>query len=206
MKVTITIEDDGDGGIEWGGAARGRTSGARTSAGPHIRGPHIVIPHEDGTETEIDIEGLAAAAEQDKPRRPSRRRAPRCATSAAWVRLATRELAEDVGDVQARGLGADEQALGDLPVRQPLADQLEHLGLARGEAERGQRRPVGASPSAAVRRAERHAGAARERLELRAHQLGAERARLLVRGAQRVARPRGRPRPRSAASARRQPA
>ena len=65
MKVTITIEDDGDGGLAWTESG----GGAETPhiRGPHIRGPHIVIPHEDGTETEIEIAGLAAAAEQAKP-------------------------------------------------------------------------------------------------------------------------------------------
>jgi hypothetical protein len=73
MKVTITIEDDGEGGIEWGGAADA-PSGAGGPyirgpyiRGPYIRGPHIVIPREDGSETEIDIAGLAKAAEERAP-------------------------------------------------------------------------------------------------------------------------------------------
>ena len=89
--------------------------------------------------------------------------------------------------MQARGLGADEQALGDLPVRQPLADQLEHLGLARGEARarpapRARRSPSGAGAAAPSGTRARRASASSSR----AHQLGAERARLLVGGAQRV--------------------
>jgi subtilisin family serine protease len=70
MKVTITIEDDGEGGIEWGGAAEA-PSGPYIRGpyirGPYIRGPHIVIPREDGSETEIDIAGLAKAAEERAP-------------------------------------------------------------------------------------------------------------------------------------------
>jgi len=71
MKVTITIEDDGDGTeIDWGSAepgAEGPHIRGPHIRGPYIRGPHIVIPREDGTETEIDIAGLAAAAEERKP-------------------------------------------------------------------------------------------------------------------------------------------
>ena len=60
MKVTITIEDDGDGSrIDFGDA----TSGPYIR-GPYIRGPYFVIPREDGTETEIDIAAMAAAAEE----------------------------------------------------------------------------------------------------------------------------------------------
>ena len=68
MKVTITIEDDGEGGIQWGG---GETSGPHIRGphirGPYIRGPHIVLPQEDGSETEIEIAALAKAAEQSAP-------------------------------------------------------------------------------------------------------------------------------------------
>ena len=63
MKVTITIEDDGEGGIQWGG---GETSGPHIR-GPYIRGPHIVLPQEDGSETEIEIAALAKAAQQSAP-------------------------------------------------------------------------------------------------------------------------------------------
>ena len=62
MKVTITIEDDGDGGIQWAGG-----TDEPHIRGPHIRGPHIVIPREDGSETTIHIDGLAALAEQAEP-------------------------------------------------------------------------------------------------------------------------------------------
>jgi hypothetical protein len=67
MKVTITIEDDGDGGIQWGDDVEGPHIRGPHIRGPHIRGPHIVIPREDGTETTIDIDALAAAAEQGNP-------------------------------------------------------------------------------------------------------------------------------------------
>jgi hypothetical protein len=65
MKVTITIEDDGDGGLAWAESG----GGAETPhiRGPHIRGPFLIIPHGDGQETAIHIEGMAAAAEQAKP-------------------------------------------------------------------------------------------------------------------------------------------
>jgi len=42
------------------------------------------------------------------------------------------ELGEDVGDVDAGGLGADEQRLGDLAVAAPGRHQGQDLGLARG--------------------------------------------------------------------------
>ena len=45
------------------------------------------------------------------------------------------ELGEDVADVDADGLLADEQALADLAVRPALGDQGEHLALAVGQAE-----------------------------------------------------------------------
>jgi Subtilase family len=61
MKVTITIEDDGNGGIEWG------TEGPHIR-GPHIRGPVLVFPRDDGPDTEIEIAALeAAAAKERKP-------------------------------------------------------------------------------------------------------------------------------------------
>ena len=68
MKVTITIEDDGDGpAIDWSGGTEGPHIRGPHIRGPYIRGPYIVIPREDGTETEVDIAGLAAAAEERKP-------------------------------------------------------------------------------------------------------------------------------------------
>src|SRR5215211_4710882 len=65
MKVTITIEDDGDGGLAW--AESGGDAETPHIRGPHIRGPFLIIPHGDGQETAIHIEGMAAAAEQAKP-------------------------------------------------------------------------------------------------------------------------------------------
>src|SRR6266508_2238453 len=47
------------------------------------------------------------------------------------------ELAKDVRDVDARGLAADEQRVRDLLVAPAAGDELEDLGLARGEPERG---------------------------------------------------------------------
>ena len=67
MKVTITIEDDGDGGIQWAGGTDEPHIRGPHIRGPHIRGPHIVIPREDGSETTIHIDDLAAAAEQSRP-------------------------------------------------------------------------------------------------------------------------------------------
>src|SRR5690349_21898205 len=45
------------------------------------------------------------------------------------------QLAENVRHVDARGLAADEELLGDLRVRLALGDEREHLDLAVGEAE-----------------------------------------------------------------------
>src|SRR5215204_3007845 len=44
------------------------------------------------------------------------------------------ELGEDVGDVDAGGLGADEQRLGDLAVAAPGCDEGKYLGFTRAEA------------------------------------------------------------------------
>ena len=68
MKVTITIEDDGDGpDFAWsGGTAEPYIRGPHIR-GPHIRGPHIVLPREDGTETTLEIAALEAMAAQQKP-------------------------------------------------------------------------------------------------------------------------------------------
>jgi hypothetical protein len=65
MKVTITIEDDGNGGIDWG--TEGPYIKGPYIKGPYIKGPSLVIPLEDGTETEVDIAGLQRAAEESKP-------------------------------------------------------------------------------------------------------------------------------------------
>ena len=80
MKITITIEDDGEGGVDWdpahpdvegphirGPHIRGPHIRGPHIRGPYIRGPHIVFPRDDGTETEVEIEGIAAAAEARKP-------------------------------------------------------------------------------------------------------------------------------------------
>jgi hypothetical protein len=71
MKVTITIEDDGDGGLNWGTGAEPEDVRESHVRGPHVRGPHvrgpsIFLPRDDGTVTEIDIDALTAAAEQAK--------------------------------------------------------------------------------------------------------------------------------------------
>jgi hypothetical protein len=66
MRVTITIEDDGAGGIEWSGGAEGPYIRGPYIRGPYIRGPHIVLPNEDGTESTLDIEAFKAAAEEKK--------------------------------------------------------------------------------------------------------------------------------------------
>ena len=61
MKVTITIEDDGDGAsIDWGGATGGIEP-------PYIKGPSLVLTRDDGTKVEVDIAGLKAAADEKKP-------------------------------------------------------------------------------------------------------------------------------------------
>jgi hypothetical protein len=61
MKVTITIEDDGDGAsIDWGGAGGGIEP-------PYIKGPSLVLTRDDGTKVEVDIAGLKAAADEKKP-------------------------------------------------------------------------------------------------------------------------------------------
>ena len=74
MKVTITIEDDGEGRIDWGDAPEGSTEGSYVKGphgpyvkgpyvkGPYVKGPSLVIPHEDGTETHLDIAALESAA------------------------------------------------------------------------------------------------------------------------------------------------
>src|SRR5689334_3576626 len=54
------------------------------------------------------------------------------------------QLADDVRDVDARGLGADEQLVGDLGVGAPGGHKPEDLELAVGQAERLDRRLGGA--------------------------------------------------------------
>ena len=46
------------------------------------------------------------------------------------------ELAQDVGDVELDGAGADVETVGDLGVGEPLAEQAEHFPLAPGEVYR----------------------------------------------------------------------
>ncbi len=58
MRVTITIDDDD--------AWRPEGSQGPYVRGPYVRGPSLVIPKADGSETVIEIEGLKAAAEQNK--------------------------------------------------------------------------------------------------------------------------------------------
>jgi hypothetical protein len=48
------------------------------------------------------------------------------------------EFGQDVRDVDAGGLRADEQGLGDFPVGVPGGDQQQDLALAAGEAEPGE--------------------------------------------------------------------
>ncbi len=66
MRVTITIEDDGNGGFDWG--TEGPHIRGPHIRGPHIRGPVLVFPNDDGPDTEIEIAALeAAAAKERKP-------------------------------------------------------------------------------------------------------------------------------------------
>ncbi len=58
MKITITIEDgDGSTSQVW------QPSGIEP---PYIKGPSLVLTQEDGTQTELDIAALKAAAEEKK--------------------------------------------------------------------------------------------------------------------------------------------
>ena len=45
------------------------------------------------------------------------------------------QFGQDVRDVDAGGLGADVEQLGDLPIRTASGDQAEHLGLSVGQPE-----------------------------------------------------------------------
>ena len=51
------------------------------------------------------------------------------------------ELAQDVGDVAVNGVLAHHQPLGDLPVREALGEQAQHLPLPRRELGEGSRPP-----------------------------------------------------------------
>src|SRR5262249_21882949 len=52
------------------------------------------------------------------------------------------ELGEDARDVALHGLLADRERLGDLPVRTPPGDLLEHVDLALRERREGAGRPL----------------------------------------------------------------
>ena len=101
--------------------------------------------------------------------------------------------------MDARGLGADEQRVGDLAVRAPFGDEREHLAFPIGEPEPVDRR-VGGPVAVGLRhrrRRDRDAPAPRSaRARSRARAL-----RRCVRLAQRFLRRAGRPTERSSASA-----
>src|SRR5215471_13228315 len=83
------------------------------------------------------------------------------------------QLGKDAGDVDAGGLGADEQCLGDLAVAAPGRDQREHLGLALGQAQlRGGRRSVGRRGGGVLGKVE--AGTPGQGLYLGVEQAGAQ--------------------------------
>ena len=51
MRVTITIDDDGDGpSFHWGDETQ-----VPYIRGPYIRGPFLYIPREDGPDAKIEI-------------------------------------------------------------------------------------------------------------------------------------------------------
>src|SRR5690606_38584134 len=58
------------------------------------------------------------------------------------------ELAEDAGDVSGDGAHADEEVLGDLPIRVTTGNQAKHieLALAQRNDRRGSRHRRGAAP------------------------------------------------------------
>jgi len=80
--------------------------------------------------------------------------------------------AEDVGDVDAGGFGADEQRLGDLAVAAPGRDQREHLALAPGQAQLGGGRRRAGRCGGGVR-AEAEAGPPGQGLDLGVERAGA---------------------------------
>src|SRR4051812_47021434 len=51
------------------------------------------------------------------------------------------ELAENVADVVAGGLAADEELVGDLRIGQPLTEECENLSFAPGEIDWRRRQP-----------------------------------------------------------------
>ena len=86
------------------------------------------------------------------------------------------ELGEDPRDVDAGGLGGNEQRLADLPVRPALGDQGEHLNLSPGQAKRGSwRRPHLGRRRRVLRFFEAEAAALGEQLDLAAQRCRPER-------------------------------
>ena len=58
MKVTITIQDDDGGHVDW--------SAQEGTEGPYIKGPSLVIPREDGPDAHLDISALEAILDERK--------------------------------------------------------------------------------------------------------------------------------------------
>src|SRR5215203_5003643 len=65
------------------------------------------------------------------------------------------ELGQDVADVVLDGLGADEEAVGDLAVRQAVTEQLQHLAFPPAERRGGAVRSSSSSPGRRGARTER---------------------------------------------------
>ena len=67
MRVTITIDDDGDGpSFQWGD----ETTAVPYIRGPYIRGPYLYIPRDDGPDAKIELAAAlkdATPAEEAKP-------------------------------------------------------------------------------------------------------------------------------------------
>jgi subtilisin family serine protease len=66
MRVTITIDDDGDGpSFRWGGDE----TEVPYIRGPYIRGPYLYIPREDGPDAKIELAKAVqeSAAAEEKP-------------------------------------------------------------------------------------------------------------------------------------------
>ena len=115
----------------------------RGPSGPHRRGPEI-----------RSVAGPSAGSDSASGRRP------RCGGDGdRFGAAAGAELGDDVADVHARRLLADEELRADLPVGAALREQREHLGLARGQDGGGLGQP--APHRAARRRAGRAAPAPR---------------------------------------------
>ena len=76
MKVTITIEDDGEGRIEWGDESEPYIKGPQGPyikgpyiKGPYIKGPSLVIPREEGPDVNLDIATLEKLAASNVEKR-----------------------------------------------------------------------------------------------------------------------------------------